>query len=801
MKSSRYTLVAGLLFAAAVASAAPKKPLTPAEQAIVNDWTTEIARIPAGIYGDPAKVDAFLKSTGEPELLSLVNDTKFHQAVAIMAGITAVHRADENENNGTGGGPGAVKPDQPSIQRRAEGEYYRKLGKVLENQPWPYNESGRRAVEDKDYRQSFQDYEAAVRIDPSNKEAMLGYGHSANELGDYRLAEMAAKQLLDRDPSNRDAMGLYAFAHGRAPTVSLPSSVFAQGASGDAGGAGLSAAAPSNPAMPGRPGGTYAAPAMTPEQAAAAARAQAASAGPGAAEKSAMITREAANALRVRDYPTAHGLATQAIDLNAANAQALNFRAIASNKMYRYADAVRDASVALTLAPGNAPALQSRSWAFAKQGQYKEALQDAEATLSRDPNNQFAYQNKALALAGMKDRAGAIEALRRSAALDPRYQTRLERALQLPENSDLTLLFDEDGGAAAAPSAASAAAAPGARNKRFARLAVLSAMGGILVALGILHVVSAGWREKVHATIRRALAPSDAVGSEAVAAPVATPSPGTMGSAFWTQYEVVKEIGLGGMGVVYEAKDRSLERRVAVKKMRDEIRVDPHERRRFINEAKLVAQLRHPNIVDIYAISEDGDDVYLVFEYVDGRTLHDQIKSGGPLTPEQARGVLRAASDAVEAAHAAQIVHRDLKPSNIMITTDGRVKVMDFGVARQAKDAITKMSMTNTVVGTPPYMAPEQEQGTVRRESDVYALGVCLYEMLTGHLPFTGGGAAMLLNKLNGKHIPPSQRNPSLPASLDPVIAKALTPDPDKRYRTPSELVAALDAALGKRPA
>jgi serine/threonine-protein kinase len=141
-------------------------------------------------------------------------------------------------------------------------------------------------------------------------------------------------------------------------------------------------------------------------------------------------------------------------------------------------------------------------------------------------------------------------------------------------------------------------------------------------------------------------------------------------------------------------------------------------------------------------------------------------------------------------------VHRDLKPSNIMITEDGRVKVMDFGVARQAKDAITKMSMTNTVVGTPPYMAPEQEQGTVRRESDVFALGVCLYEMLTGQLPFQGGGAAMLLNKINGKHIPPTQRNPSLPAGLDGVLAKALAPDPEQRYRTPTELLRALDGAI-----
>jgi tRNA A-37 threonylcarbamoyl transferase component Bud32 len=472
--------------------------------------------------------------------------------------------------------------------------------------------------------------------------------------------------------------------------------------------------------------------------------------------------------------------------------QALGYRAFASTKMRRYSDAVTDASAALALAPGNAAVLQVRSWAFSKMGKYQEGLSDAEMNLSRNPATSEAYQNKALALAGLNDRAGALEALRRSAALDPRFQNQLERALQLPQDQDMTLLFDDQYAAAAVP-------APARTGKRFARLALLSAMGGLLIALAILHVVSASWREKVNMTIRRVLAPSDAAGSDApVSVASATPLPSSPGAAFWLQYELIKEIGLGGMGIVYEAQDRSLERRVAVKKMRDEIRIDPHERRRFVNEAKLVAQLRHPNIVDIYAIVEEGQEVYLVFEFVSGRTLGDQLKSEGPMSVDAARGVLHAVSEAVEHAHAAQIVHRDLKPSNIMITDDGRVKVMDFGVARQAKDAITKMSMTNTVVGTPPYMAPEQEQGTVRRESDVFALGVCLYEMLTGHLPFTGGGAAMLLNKLNGKHIPPSQRNPELPAGIDAVLAKALIPDPDKRYHTPSEFVAALDAVIAR---
>src|SRR6185369_4691166 len=134
---------------------------------------------------------------------------------------------------------------------------------------------------------------------------------------------------------------------------------------------------------------------------------------------------------------------------------------------------------------------------------------------------------------------------------------------------------------------------------------------------------------------------------------------------------------------------------------------------------------------------------------VDGRTVHDLVQRSGRLPVEAAARVTRAAADALTYAHSRGVIHRDMKPSNMMIDGAGLVKVMDFGIARMAKDAMTRYSMTNTVVGTPPYMAPEQEQGVVRKESDVYSLAICAYEMLTGKLPFIGMGAGMLMNKIN----------------------------------------------------
>ncbi|MBI5241563.1 MAG: protein kinase [Elusimicrobia bacterium] len=669
--------------------------------------------------------------------------------------------------------PSHHTPQGPSLAGTLVDNTNRFLTSNYPGDPYGWIASAQSDMQKGDYRSAFRNYARALQLNRKAPTALFGYGSAAMNLGDTRLAAQSAEMALQLDPAHKGALTLLKLSEGRSPTVTLPNVLDANakgGAFAMAPNAG-SAAAPEFSGMQ----------TMTAAEIAAELQRQAA-APPSAVQQSAAVTAQAMAALSVRDYTKAKELLTQAVALNGRNAEAYNGRAIAENKLGEYSDAINDASLALGLVPGDDTALQTRSWAFAQSGRYQEALADANYSLERDPANSFAYYNRAFALAGLRDREGAVESLKKASQIDQRFKPTYEEALQAPKDSDLLFLFADvgvkKGGAASAPE-------PGGRNQRFARLLLVVIMGGGLVGLGMLHVFSPRWRQTVYGTIRR-IAGGTAPDEETAGA-----------DGFWNGYTVLREIAAGGMGVVYEATDNALNRRVAIKKMRDEIRSDPEERRRFLIEARTVATLHHPNIVDIYSIVEDGGDVYLVFEYVDGQTLCDFLDRSGPLALADAKRVMKEACAAVDYAHAQGVIHRDLKPANIMLASNGQVKVMDFGVARQAAEALTKAAQTNTIVGTPPYMAPEQEQGTVRRESDVFALGACFYEMVSNQLPFAGQGAGMLLNKVNGRHIPLSTVAPNLPASTDEVVARALAPDPEKRYRSAGELAAALQALPG----
>ncbi|MBI4348808.1 MAG: serine/threonine protein kinase [Elusimicrobia bacterium] len=262
------------------------------------------------------------------------------------------------------------------------------------------------------------------------------------------------------------------------------------------------------------------------------------------------------------------------------------------------------------------------------------------------------------------------------------------------------------------------------------------------------------------------------------------------GAVLGQNFEIERELGRGGMGVVYEALDLSLRRRVAVKRMRAEISRRDRDLERFLEEARLVAALKHPHIVEIHAVLREAREVYLVFELVRGRPLDRLLAERGRLPAADTVAIARRVAAALDYAHAQRVIHRDLKPGNVMVGDGDELKVMDFGLAHQASQTVARLTKAESW-GTPPYMAPEQEVGEVSRASDVFSFGVCAYEMLAGRLPFDE--ADLLAQKRAGRWARPSSIG--LPAALDPVFNRALDPQPDARFRTAGEFAAALAGA------
>ncbi len=266
------------------------------------------------------------------------------------------------------------------------------------------------------------------------------------------------------------------------------------------------------------------------------------------------------------------------------------------------------------------------------------------------------------------------------------------------------------------------------------------------------------------------------------------------------RYEVGRLLGAGGMAEVFEGRDRLLARRVAIKVLQAQFARDPSFLIRFKREAQAAASLSHPNIVAVYDTGSEDGTHFIVMEYVDGRTLKDVIRAEGPLYPERVAEICADVCSALVAAHARGLIHRDIKPGNVMLTPDGKVKVMDFGIAR----ATTSETITQTaaVVGTAQYISPEQAQGqTVDYRSDLYSLGCCLYEMLTGTVPFTGATpVAIAYRHVREDPTPPRQLNRDVPAPLEAICLKAMAKLPDNRYQTAAEFQDDLERFRTGRP-
>jgi len=261
------------------------------------------------------------------------------------------------------------------------------------------------------------------------------------------------------------------------------------------------------------------------------------------------------------------------------------------------------------------------------------------------------------------------------------------------------------------------------------------------------------------------------------------------------RYELLAEIGRGGMATTYRARDRVLDRAVAVKVMHPNLGQSPEFAAAFRREAQAAARLSHPNIAAVYDSGQDGANHYLVMELVEGETLKARIKhAGGPLPISEAAAIARQIALALQIAHAHGLIHRDIKPHNVLVTPGGAVKVADFGIAQAA--SATAEDETR-VVGSANYLAPEQARGEPGAPtSDIYALGVVLYELLTGALPFTGATPVAVAHRhLYDTARVPRDLNPAVPQRLQEVVLKALQKRPEQRYPDITTFIAALDAA------
>ena len=249
------------------------------------------------------------------------------------------------------------------------------------------------------------------------------------------------------------------------------------------------------------------------------------------------------------------------------------------------------------------------------------------------------------------------------------------------------------------------------------------------------------------------------------------------------RYEIEKLIGEGGMANVYLAKDTILDRKVAVKVLRGDLAGDEKFVRRFQREALAASSLSHPNIVEIYDVGEDNGNFYIVMEYIDGKTLKQLIKKRGVLTLPETIDIMMQLLDALATAHDSYIIHRDIKPQNIMIKDSGLVKITDFGIAMALNSA--QLTQTNSVMGSVHYLPPEQASGkgsTIR--SDIYSLGILMFEMLTGRVPFKGDSAVEIALKHMKEPLPKVREiNPVVPQSVENIILKAAAKNPKNRYK------------------
>jgi tetratricopeptide (TPR) repeat protein len=589
-----------------------------------------------------------------------------------------------------------------------------------------------------DFARGYADAERASKLAPNSADALTARAAAAYGLGNYLQAIADGKRALELDPENKNAFQLLKLSEGR--TKKIPD---------------FERSAP--PQLADTVEREYHGMVEQLNQVEEMRQRPVEEPGPSAVQR---FVSSSGSKLAVKDYWGAVEDADAALKLDPNNARALYFRATAHNLIGEYGDAAGDATRGLTITPNDSALHDARAWAYNRMGRFVDAIADAHWALESDPRDGYALANRAYADEQRGDYDAMAEDYKAAAALNPQFADTYADAARRHGLTPETAPRDKR---------APLGSQQRRQAKSFALVIFSSLMGGLLIALGILHVSS---------KVKEASAPSE------------PPSPLAVARGIEAAYALGEPIGQGGMGVVYEATDRQLKRPVAIKMLRDEFKLDDAAKDSFLQEARTVAELHHPSIVDIHNIIEDERGLYLVFERLEGRTLDAVIAEHQRLPLSEIKRVLRAVCEALEYAHEHDVVHRDLKPGNVMLTKDGGIKVLDFGISRHAARAGARMTTTQTVVGTPHYMAPEQEYGIVQKENDVFSLGAVLYEMVTGVRPYEGSHSA----KLAKGYIRASTRVPNVPQALDALIERSLEPDPEKRIKSPAEFWRLLDA-------
>lgn len=490
-------------------------------------------------------------------------------------------------------------------------------------------------------------------------------------------------------------------------------------------------------------------------------------------KKSKFYLKQAIIKTKMKDYKSALDLLDKALKKDPDNLDIYLERANTYNLMNDYDKAIKDATYVLNQDPTNVDALNIRAWALYKKNRLTEAKQDTDRAIELKPDFADAMFVRALIYEKENKYDDMLRELEKASKINPLYTSRFRDAVinysykaplfmrYYEKNKDLFKVNSEDSGK------------EDFNLKRFIILLLLTVTGGIFIGLGLIHAFSPKITKT--AVSRISVSQKDEIVPNVYYEGIAT-----------GKYKIIRKLGEGGMGSVYLAVDQMLAREVAIKKMNENLKMNEREKQRFIEEARTVAMLKHPNIIEIYTIFEENDDIYLVFEYVDGETLDKVLDREIRLPFFKVKDIIIEVSKALDYAHSKNVIHRDLKLSNIMMSREGFIKVMDFGLAKVMRDARSRISSTE-VVGSPAYMAPEQDLGKYLKESDLFSLGVCMYELLSGEMPFTGPDYHY--QKEKKLYTPITQIVAGLPEQIDAIIDKLLSPDPQNRYHSVKEFL------------